>query len=75
MVTEDHMIATGARPHMPGLGCRTCDQLERGVSSRRIAQEIIIAGGGYIANEFAGIFNEFGSEVHIVNTATGAARL
>lgn len=28
---------------------------------------MIIVGGGYIANEFAGIFNEFGSEVTIVN--------
>jgi len=27
----------------------------------------VIAGGGYIANEFAGIFNEFGSKVTIVN--------
>lgn len=27
----------------------------------------MIAGGGYIANEFAGIFNEFGSKVTIVN--------
>jgi glutathione reductase (NADPH) len=27
----------------------------------------MIAGGGYIANEFAGIFNEFGSHVTVVN--------
>jgi glutathione reductase (NADPH) len=27
----------------------------------------VIAGGGYIANEFAGIFHEFGCEVTIVN--------
>src|SRR3546814_10774181 len=28
---------------------------------------MVIAGGGYIANEFAGIFHEFGSQVTIVN--------
>jgi glutathione reductase (NADPH) len=28
---------------------------------------ILIAGGGYIANEFAGIFNEFGVQVTVVN--------
>src|SRR3546814_7757544 len=28
---------------------------------------MVIAGGGYSANEFAGIFHEFGSQVTIVN--------
>ncbi|MFN6935788.1 MAG: FAD-dependent oxidoreductase, partial [Tsuneonella sp.] len=32
-----------------------------------IPKRILIAGGGYIANEFAGIFNEFGSKVTIIN--------
>ena len=27
----------------------------------------MIAGGGYIANEFAGIFHQFGSRVTLVN--------
>jgi pyruvate/2-oxoglutarate dehydrogenase complex dihydrolipoamide dehydrogenase (E3) component len=31
------------------------------VPSRRAAEAIVIAGGGYIANEFAGIFHQFGS--------------
>ena len=30
-------------------------------------KRIIIAGGGYIANEFAGIFHQFGSHVTLVN--------
>src|SRR3546814_8519293 len=33
----------------------------------KLPKRIVIAGGGYIANEFAGIFNEFGSKVTIVN--------
>lgn len=62
------LIATGARPRMP-----ECEGAEHAISSNEVfhldelPKKIIIAGGGYIANEFAGIFNEFGSEVHIVN--------
>jgi len=68
-VTAEHiLIATGARPRMP-----TCQGAEHAISSNEafhldeIPKKIIIAGGGYIANEFAGIFNEFGSKVTIVN--------
>ena len=68
-VTAKHiLIATGARPRMP-----ECQGAEHAISSNEafhldeLPKKIIIAGGGYIANEFAGIFNEFGSEVHIVN--------
>jgi glutathione reductase (NADPH) len=62
------LIATGARPHVPTQpGC------EHGITSNeafhleRIPGRVVIAGGGYIANEFAGIFNEFGSQVTIIN--------
>ena len=62
------LIATGARPqmlHIPGI--------EHAISSNetfnldQIPKRIVIVGGGYIANEFAGIFNEFGSSVTLVN--------
>jgi glutathione reductase (NADPH) len=33
----------------------------------QIPERIVIVGGGYIANEFAGIFNELGSSVTLVN--------
>lgn len=62
------LIATGARPHVPDRpGC------EHGITSNdafhleTLPKRIVIAGGGYIANEFAGIFNEFGSTVTVVN--------
>ena len=62
------LIATGARPHVPDFpGC------ELGITSNEafhldaIPRRVLIAGGGYIANEFAGIFNEFGSKVTIMN--------
>ena len=32
-----------------------------------LPKRIVIAGGGYIANEFAGIFHQFGSHVTLVN--------
>ena len=62
------LIATGARPLMPEL-----DGIEHAISSNevfhleRLPKRIVIAGGGYIANEFAGIFHEFGSSVTLVN--------
>jgi glutathione reductase (NADPH) len=68
-VTADKiLIATGARPAMPGL-----DGIEHAISSNEVfhlpelPKRIVIAGGGYIANEFAGIFHEFGSQVTLIN--------
>ena len=69
VVTAKHiLIATGARPHVP-----PCDGHEHGITSNEafhldaIPDRVLIAGGGYIANEFAGIFNEFGAKVTIIN--------
>ena len=62
------LIATGARPHVPD-----CPGNELGITSNEafhleaLPPRVLIAGGGYIANEFAGIFNEFGSKVTIIN--------
>lgn len=62
------LIATGARPHIPEF-----EGNELGITSNEafnldaLPRRVMIAGGGYIANEFAGIFNEFDSRVTIVN--------
>jgi glutathione reductase (NADPH) len=62
------LIATGARPQMPEL-----PGIEHAISSNEvfhlpeIPKRIVIVGGGYIANEFAGIFHQFGSHVTLVN--------
>ncbi|MDB5578975.1 MAG: Glutathione-disulfide reductase [Bradyrhizobium sp.] len=62
------LIATGARPLVP-----TIQGAEYGITSNEIfhlddtPKRIVIAGGGYIANEFAGIFQEFGAQVTLVN--------
>lgn len=69
IVTAKHiLICTGARPSLlqfPGS--------EHAITSNEafhldeLPGRVLIAGGGYIANEFAGIFHEFGSKVCIVN--------
>jgi glutathione reductase (NADPH) len=68
-VTADKiLIATGAWPAMPDI-----EGIEHAISSNevfhleKLPKRIVIAGGGYIANEFAGIFHEFGSQVTLVN--------
>ena len=68
-VTADKiLIAAGARPVMPHI-----PGIEHTISSNevfhldKLPKRIVIAGGGYIANEFAGIFHQFGSQVVLVN--------
>jgi glutathione reductase (NADPH) len=62
------LIATGAQPFMPPI-----DGIEHAISSNEVfglekmPRRIVIVGGGYIANEFAGVFHQFGSHVTIVN--------
>jgi glutathione reductase (NADPH) len=62
------LVATGAWPLIPEI-----PGAEHGITSNEVfhlpelPKRVVIAGGGYIANEFAGIFNEFGSKVTIVN--------
>lgn len=62
------LVATGARPHVPDSpGC------EHGITSNeafhleQLPRRMLIAGGGYIANEFAGVFNELGVKVTLIN--------
>ena len=67
-VTAKHiLIATGAHPHVPD-----CPGHELGITSNdafhldAVPKRLLIAGGGYIANEFAGIFRKFGAKVTIM---------
>ena len=68
VTAEKILIATGARPVMPQI-----EGIEHAISSNevfhldKLPKRIVIAGGGYIANEFAGIFHQFGSHVTLVN--------
>jgi glutathione reductase (NADPH) len=62
------LIATGATPAIPDIPGK-----EFGITSNEafhlddVPKRIVIAGAGYIANEFAGIFHEFGSRVTVIN--------
>ena len=65
---ERILIAVGAHPAIP-----ECPGNEHGITSNdvfhldELPRRILIAGGGYIANEFAGIFHQFGSHVILAN--------
>ena len=69
------LIATGARPHVPD-----SPGAEHGITSNeafhleRLPKRMLIAGGGYIANEFAGVFNELGVKVTVVNRSDAILR-
>lgn len=67
-VTAAHiLIATGSWPSMP-----TIPGIQHAISSNEafhlpeLPKRIVIVGGGYIAVEFAGIFNGLGSEVTLL---------
>jgi glutathione reductase (NADPH) len=67
-ITADKiLIATGAAPAMPAIR-----GVEHAISSNEtfhldaLPERIVIAGSGYIANEFAGIFHELGVDVTLV---------
>lgn len=68
ITAERILIATGAKPFIPD----TPGARELGITSDDVfalperPQKIVIYGAGYIALEFAGIFNQLGSEVHLV---------
>jgi glutathione reductase (NADPH) len=62
------LIATGSWPQVPSF-----PGAEHGITSNEVfhledvPKRAVIAGGGYIANEFAGIFHEFSCDVTLVN--------
>jgi glutathione reductase (NADPH) len=62
------LISTGAHPIVPDV-----PGAQHGITSNEmfhlpaIPKRAVIAGGGYIANEFAGILKEFSCEVTLVN--------
>jgi len=62
------LIATGAKPAVPNV-----PGAEHGITSNEafhletMPKRVVIVGAGYIANEFAGVFHEFGAHVTLVN--------
>lgn len=75
LTAERILIATGAHPRTTERpGC------EHGITSNevfhleKLPKRIVIEGGGYIANEFAGIFNQLGSRVTLINRSAAILR-
>ncbi len=68
VTAKNILIATGAWPSMPDI-----PGIEHAVSSNEmfhldsVPKRLLVYGGGYIANEFAGIFNGLGSCVTLAN--------
>ncbi len=61
------LIATGATPLVPDLpGAELAVTSNELFGLDALPRRIVIAGAGYIANEFAGIFNELGVAVTLV---------
>jgi glutathione reductase (NADPH) len=66
---ERILIATGGRPYLP----EDIPGFELGITSNeafllpQLPRRVLIVGGGYIALEFANIFNGLGSETRIVH--------
>tara|TARA_B100000965_G_scaffold406790_1_gene448684 strand:+ start:74915 stop:76279 length:1365 start_codon:yes stop_codon:yes gene_type:complete len=61
------LIATGGYPVMPEIpGIGQVITSDEALDLEMLPERIVIVGGGYIAVEFAGIFNAAGVEVHLV---------
>ncbi len=62
------LVATGARPHRDTtiLGLEHAITSDEAFDLPTLPRRIVIVGGGYIAVEFAGIFNGLGSHVSLV---------
>ena len=61
---ENILVATGGWPETPKLpGIEHVISSNEALDLKERPRRIVIVGGGYIAVEFAGIFNGFGSEV------------
>jgi glutathione reductase (NADPH) len=65
--TERILIAAGGHPWVPEFeGCEHAITSNEAFHLEELPRRVVVVGGGYIACEFAGIFNGLGSEVHQV---------
>ncbi|MHC8508442.1 MAG: FAD-dependent oxidoreductase [Rhodospirillales bacterium] len=64
MTAETVLIATGGRPSLPDIpGIEHAITSDEALDLPTAPRRIVIVGGGYIAVEFAGIFNGLGAQV------------
>jgi glutathione reductase (NADPH) len=77
MVTAKHiLIATGGRPNLPAdlPGVAHAITSNEAFDLPALPKRIVIAGGGYIAVEFAGLFAGLGSDVTLIYRGEGVLR-
>jgi glutathione reductase (NADPH) len=72
---ERILVAAGGRPWKPDIpGAELAITSDQAFHLEALPERIVIVGGGYIACEFAGIFNGLGSEVVQVYRGPGVLR-
>jgi glutathione reductase (NADPH) len=72
---ETILVATGGWPSLPDItGIEHAITSNEALDLAELPKHIVIVGGGYIAVEFAGIFNGLGSEVHKIIRADNILR-
>ncbi|HEX7947003.1 MAG TPA: glutathione-disulfide reductase [Phenylobacterium sp.] len=75
VTAEKILIATGGRPAMPDLpGIELAISSNEAFHLEKLPKRIVIAGGGYIALEFACIFNGLGVETTLVHRGPNVLR-
>ncbi|MGH6787266.1 MAG: glutathione-disulfide reductase [Novosphingobium sp.] len=69
------LVATGAWPVVPEIeGAEHCITSNEVFHLPSLPKRVVIQGAGYIAMEFAGIFNALGSQVTVVNRSDAILR-
>jgi len=72
---ERILIATGGWPHLPDVpGIEHAITSNEALDLKTFPKRIVIVGGGYIAVEFAGLFNALGADVTIIIRAGNILR-
>ena len=73
--TEYILIATGGHPVTPDIpGIENVINSDQALELEELPKDIVIVGSGYIAVEFAGIFNAVGVETHLIFRADNVLR-
>lgn len=67
VTAKEILIAVGGWPEMPALpGIEFAISSNEAFHLPRLPKDVVIVGGGYIALEFAGIFNGLGARAHLL---------
>jgi len=75
VTAERILTSTGPRPHLPDLpGIEHAITSNEALDLAELPKRIVIVGGGYIAVEFAGLFNALGADVTIIIRAGNILR-